>query len=172
MPYCQRCGGKTTEQTIDGRSRPVCGACGFVVYLDPKLAVAVVIARKGRILLGRRGPNSREPGRWSFPAGFVDRGEAVEEAVVREVLEETGLVIEPGPLLGLFSRRGETVVLAAYAAASATGEPVAGDDLDQLDWFDPGQLPDLAFPHDRDIVAAWQEQLVLDRTRSRPQPKS
>jgi ADP-ribose pyrophosphatase YjhB (NUDIX family) len=138
-----------------------------VVYLDPKLAVAVVIERNGSILLGRRGPNSREPGRWSFPAGFVDRGEPVEVAAVREVLEETGLSVELGPLLGLFSRRGETVVLAAYAAISAVGEPVAGDDLDLLDWFHPDDLPVLAFPHDSEIVAAWRELAVPGRSGGR-----
>lgn len=153
--FCQRCGGETEEREIDGRLRPVCQACGFVLYFDPKLAVAVVIERDGAILLGRRGPNSREPGRWSFPAGFVDRGETVEDAAIREVREETGLVIEIGPLLGLYSRRGETVVLAVYTAASASGTPVAGDDLDRLEWFDPSQPPDLAFPHDREIVNSW-----------------
>lgn len=172
MPYCQRCGGETAEQIVEGRSRPVCGQCGFVVYLDPKLAVAVVIERDGAILLGKRGPNTREPGRWSFPAGFVDRGEAVEDAAIREVEEETGLGIMVGPLLGLFSRRGETVVLAAYAAASVAGEPVAGDDLERLDWFDPGDLPDLAFPHDREIIAAWQAWRERDVVGTRREVKS
>jgi 8-oxo-dGTP diphosphatase len=170
--FCQRCGGETSDQDVDGRSRPVCAACGFVVYLDPKLAVAVVIERNGAILLGRRGPNSREPGRWSFPAGFVDRGEPVEHAAVREVLEETGLAIEIGPLLGLFSRRGETVVLAAYAATAVAGEPVAGDDLERLDWFEPDDLPDLAFPHDPEIIAAWREQTVSGRSERRAGMKS
>lgn len=170
--FCQRCGGETSERDVDGRPRPVCGACGFVVYLDPKLAVAVVIERDGSILLGRRGPNSREPGRWSFPAGFVDRGEQVEDAAVREVMEETGLAVEIGPLLGLFSRRGETVALAAYAATSVAGEPVAGDDLDLLDWFKPDSLPDLAFPHDPGIIAAWRDRMVSDTSAGRAGRKS
>jgi 8-oxo-dGTP pyrophosphatase MutT (NUDIX family) len=143
-----------------------------VLYLDPKLAVAVVIEREGAILLGRRGPNSREPGRWSFPAGFVDRGETVEDAAIREVLEETGLRIGIGPLLGLYSRRGETVVLAVYVAASATGEPVAGDDLDRLEWFDPANPPDLAFPHDLDIVMAWRATHAADASAGRAGTKS
>ncbi len=172
MPYCQRCGGETAEQVVEARSRPVCTQCGFVVYLDPKLAVAVVIERNGSILLGKRGQNTREPGRWSFPAGFVDRGEMVEDAAMREVQEETGLSVEVGPLLGLFSRRGETVVLAAFAAASATGEPVAGDDLERLDWFDPARLPDLAFPHDREIIAAWQALRERNAAETRSGSKS
>ena len=156
MPFCEQCGHPTVEREVDGRDRPVCVSCGAVTYLDPKLAVAVVIEREGRILLGRRGPGTREPGKWSFPAGFVERGEPVEEAAVREVREEVGLAVTLGPLIGLYSSAGETVVLAVYAAAEVTGEVGAGDDLVEVGWFLPDALPDLAFPHDRRIVADWR----------------
>ena len=157
MLFCQRCGQPTEERTIDGRPRPVCVACDTVTYLDPKLAAALVIARHGRILLGRRGPGTRAAGKWSFPAGFVERGERVEDAAVREAREEVGLVVTIGPLLGLYSSPGETVVLAVYVAADATGEAVAGDDLAEVGWFSPDGLPDLAFPHDRRILADWRD---------------
>ncbi len=156
VTYCQQCGQSTTEQEIGGRVRPVCTACGAVTYLDPKLAVAVVIERDGRLLFGRRGAGAREAGKWSFPAGFVERGERVEDAAVREVREEVGLVVALGPLLGLYSATGETVVLAIFAATTGRGEPLAGDDLDAVAWFAPDALPDLAFPHDGRIVAAWR----------------
>lgn len=157
--YCQSCGGETVERVRDGRLRPVCSVCGAVTYLDPKLAAAVVIERGGRLLLGKRGSGAREAGKWAFPAGFVERGEAVEAAAVREVREEVGLEIALGPLLGLISAAGETVVLAVYAAAasgSAAGEAVAGDDLVEVGWFLPGALPELAFPHDVQIVEWWR----------------
>jgi ADP-ribose pyrophosphatase YjhB (NUDIX family) len=125
-----------------------------VVYQDPKLAVAVLIARDGRILLGKRGPSSREPGKWSFPAGFVERGERVERAAVREAREETGLDIIVGDLVGLYSSDGETVVLAVYEA-TAVGEPRAGDDLTEVGWFATAELPELAFPRDQRILDAW-----------------
>ncbi|MGH2562039.1 MAG: NUDIX domain-containing protein [Thermomicrobiales bacterium] len=157
MLYCQRCGGTTEERDYDGRARPVCNACGAVTYLDPKLAVAVVVARDGNLLLGLRGQHTTSPGKWSFPAGFVERGERVEDAAVRETREEVGLDITLGPLLGLYSRTGETVVLVVYVAASATGDPVAADDLDAVDWFSPDTLPDLAFPHDASIIANWRD---------------
>lgn len=156
MLYCQRCGGTTEERETDGRARPVCVACGQVTYLDPKLAVAVVIARDGKLLLGLRGGHTASPGKWSFPAGFVERGERVEDAAVRETCEEVGLDVALGPLLGLYSRPGETVVLAVYLAAAAAGEPVAADDLDAVAWFSPDALPDLAFPHDAHIIDAWR----------------
>jgi mutator protein MutT len=152
--FCQHCGGPTTERERDGRLRPVCDRCGAVTYLDPKLAVALLIERDGRVLLGRRGEGTREPGKWSFPAGFVERGERVETAAVREALEEVGLTVELGELIGLYSTEGDAVVLAVYAARAA-GEPVAGDDLTAVEWFALDRLPELAFPHDQRIIADW-----------------
>lgn len=154
--FCQRCGGATEDSLIDGRQRPVCVVCKAVTYLDPKLAVAVVIERDGDILLGKRASWTRSPGLWSFPAGFVERGEVVEEAAIREVSEEVGLTVAIGPVLDVFSTAGEPVVLLAFPAAITSGEPIAGDDLTEIGWFSPDQLPDLAFPHDADILAAWQ----------------
>ena len=135
--------------------RPVCIDCGRVVFLDPKLAVGVLIARDGRILLGKRGPGTREPGKWSFPAGFVERGERVEHAAAREAREETNLDVEIGDLIGLYSSEGETVVLAVYAATAVAGDPQAGDDLVEIGWFAAAELPELAFPRDREIMEAW-----------------
>jgi mutator protein MutT len=134
----------------------VCIACGAITYLDPKLAVAVVIEREGKLLFGRRGPGAREAGKWSFPAGFVERGERVEDAAIREAREEVGLEITLGPLLGLFSATGETVVLAVYLAHAPAGEPTAQDDLTTVGWFSPDALPELAFPHDRQIIELWR----------------
>jgi ADP-ribose pyrophosphatase YjhB (NUDIX family) len=139
-----------------------------VVYRDPKLAVAVLIARNGRILLGKRGPGSREPGKWSFPAGFVERGERVERAAAREAREETGLDIIVGDLVGLYSSDGETVVLAVYEA-TAVGEPRAGDDLTEVGWFAISELPELAFPRDQRIMDAW---LVARETARRQDGKT
>jgi 8-oxo-dGTP diphosphatase len=142
---------------VEGYPRPVCTACGQVAYLDPKLAVAVLILREGRILLGKRGPGTREPGKWSFPAGFVERGERVEHAAAREAREETGLDVTIGELIGLYSDEGEPVVLVVYAATAAAGNPAAGDDLTEVGWFAPTALPELAFPRDLRILETWLE---------------
>src|SRR5215211_8673084 len=152
--FCPTCGSPNEMQECDGRTRPVCTACGHITFLDPKLAVAALIVRDGRILLGKRGPGTRSPGKWSFPAGFVERGEQVETATAREVLEETGLEIEPGQLVGLFSEPGEMVVLAVYEATIRKPDavPAAGDDLVDLGWFPLGGLPELAFERDYRII--------------------
>ncbi len=150
--HCKRCGGTTEERLTEGRARPVCRECGFVTYLDPKLAVAVVLERDGLVLLGKRGPGARAAGKWSFPAGFVERGEVVEEAAIREVREETGYSIAIGSLIALLSSSGETVVLAVYTGTILSGDSTPDDDLTELGWFSPGSLPELAFPHDMDIL--------------------
>lgn len=154
--HCQQCGAPTAERPHDGRPRPVCTVCGAVTYLDPKLAVAVLIERDDCILLGQRGEGTREPGKWSFPAGFVERGERVEAAAAREVAEEVGLAITVGDLIGLYSADGEAVVLAVFTAASVAGEPAAADDLTAVAWFELSDLPELAFPHDRRIIDDWR----------------
>jgi 8-oxo-dGTP diphosphatase len=138
---------------VEERLRPVCQSCGAVTYLDPKLAVVVVVQRDGRVLLGRRGPNARAAGKWSFPAGFVERGEVVEDAAVREVREETGFEIALGPLVGLISSPGEIVVLAVYTGTIVSGTQAAADDLTELGWFETNTLPELAFPHDSEILS-------------------
>lgn len=163
--YCSACGALTEEQPVEGQLRPVCPACGQVVYVDPKLAVAVIIAQGDRVLLGKRGLHGREPGKWSFPAGFVERGERVEDAARRETWEETGLRVEIGELVGLYSEVGDPVVLAVYAARVKDGIARAADDLSELGWYPISALPELAFPRDRQILDAWRASTSSDDGR-------
>ena len=155
MRYCAECGHELGERTIAGRVRPACPRCGTVVFADPKLAVGVLIERDGRMLLGRRAPGARSAGKWSFPAGFVDRGERVEDAAIREVREETGLAVRLDGLLGLYSATGETVVLAVYVGTPVGGTLGAADDLTELAFFPFDAPPEPAFPHDTQILADW-----------------
>jgi mutator protein MutT len=153
--YCHHCGQPTEEREIDGRMRPVCVSCGAVTWLDPKLAVAVIVERGGKILMGLRAEGAREAGKWGLPAGFVDRGEVVETAAVREIAEEVGLQVTLGPVLTVISHPEEPVVLLVYPALSAEGNPAPNDDIAEIGWFSPDALPELAFTHDADIVSIW-----------------
>jgi ADP-ribose pyrophosphatase YjhB (NUDIX family) len=126
-----------------------------VVWDDPKVAALTVIRWGDGILLGLRRENPGS-GRWSFPSGFVDRGEVVEEAARRETREETGLEIELTGLVGVYSAPGNPVVVIAYAAEVRGGTLTADDDLLELRCFDPDNLPEMAFPHDVRIVQDWQ----------------
>lgn len=152
--FCPQCGAQLGRAQRGGRERPACPACGFVHYADPKVAVAVVVAREGRVLLGRR-VNEPGRGRWSLPAGYVDRGEVLEAAAAREAREEIGVAVAVGRLVGLYSQAGEPVILAVYAAEIVDGEPAAGDDLDALAFYALDGLPELAFPRDRRVLADW-----------------
>ncbi len=157
MPrFCANCGHALGEREVGGKRRPACPQCGAIVFEDPKLAVAVLIEREGGALLGRRSPNSASPGKWSFPAGFVDRGERVEDAAVREVREETGLAVRLDALLGLYSATGQPTVLAVYVGTAVGGDLAPADDLTELAVFPFDAPPEPAFPHDPQILADWR----------------
>lgn len=114
----------------------------------------MILERGGRVLLVRRGT---EPGLglWSLPGGYVDRGEVVEEAAVREVWEETGVRTEVARLVGVFSESGSPVVLVVYVGEIVEGELEARDEVMEVGFFAVGDLPPLAFERDGDIVAGW-----------------
>ena len=156
LGYCLTCGTPLEARQHEDRARPTCPACGFIHYLDPKVAVAVVLGDERGVLLCRRciDPGS---GRWSFPAGYVNRGEVLEEAAVREVLEELGVVVKLGGIVGVYSERGEAVVLVVYAGEIEAGEPRPdGHEVSEVRRFALDALPDdLAFPHDRQVLSDW-----------------
>lgn len=155
--FCTRCAAPLVLQLQEDRERPTCAACGLVVYLDPKVAVAVLLpGPDGSVLLGQRNIDPGR-GRWSFPAGYVNRGEALEDAARREVREELGVSVRLTGLVGVYSGQGDPVVLVVYAGEVKEGDPTPdGRELRQVRAFPVEALPDLAFHHDRRILADWQ----------------
>jgi molybdenum cofactor cytidylyltransferase len=155
--YCQRCGSIMGFAERHGRYRPVCPACGFTAFYDPKIASAVVVEIDGQIVLQRR---AIAPGRgkWTFPGGYVDRGERIEDAAVREVVEEVMLAIESPRLIGIYSEPGETVVLAAFHATADGQTPRLGDESTEVRLFPLDDLPELAFHRDQRIIDDWLRQ--------------
>ena len=154
--FCPECASFLEMREVDGRQRPVCPGCGQVVYYDPKVATTCILERNGMVLLVRR---AIQPGMglWSMPGGYVDRGEVVEEAAAREVLEETGLEVAVEHLVGLFSEREHPVMVAAFAARETGGGLQPGPETLEISFFSLGDLPPLAFPRDRLILARWME---------------
>ncbi len=140
-----------------------CVECGRVIYSDPKVAVAAIIPMDGGIVLLRR---AIEPqiGQWSFPSGYVDRGEKLERALEREVLEECGLVVKVEWLVGVYSEEGQAVVLVVYHADVISGELMAGDETSEARVFALDEMPELAFEHDDRIVKDWLARLEMSKT--------
>ncbi|MGH2523196.1 MAG: NUDIX domain-containing protein, partial [Anaerolineales bacterium] len=156
--FCVRCGHTLEQRETYGKVRPVCPQCGRVHFIDPKVAVGVVMEREGKLLLIRRA-NDPERGKWSFPAGFVDGGEDPALAAVREALEETGLAIRITTVLGIFAKASDTEgadILIVYRADVIGGELLPGDDAAEARYFGRDEFPDLAFPSTREIVAYWE----------------
>lgn len=153
--YCQRCASEVGLKEIHQRRRPSCPACGFTYYYDPKVATAVVVEIDGEVVLQQR---AIDPGigRWTFPGGFVERGEPVPEAAAREVLEEVGVTVAPDDLtlVNVYSEPGETVVLVAWHARADGQRPVIADrESTAVKLFPPNQLPELAFPRNARVLA-------------------
>ena len=136
-------------------------AADQTVFLDPKVAAVVLALVDGKLVLVRREMDP-QIGRWAFPSGFVDRGEAVEDAAVREFKEETGLDARLETLIGVYSAAGSPVVLVVYKAAVIGGSLQAGHDATDAALFDPEQLPPLPFPHDDRILADWRALAKLE----------
>ena len=106
IKHCKTCGGAVHYQVPadDNRDRAVCTVCHTVHYENPLNVVGTVPVWGDQVLLRRRNIEPRY-GMWTLPAGFMELGESVAETVVREVLEETGLVVEPVRLIGVYSGR-------------------------------------------------------------------
>ena len=125
----------------------MCERCGFVFYLGPKLVAGAIVELDGGIVLIQR---AIEPGygRWTFPGGFVERGEVAEEAAARETLEETGLEVEVSGIIGLYTYEGQIPAVAVFAARATAGEPEPLDETLDVRSFPRGGLPwsGLAFP--------------------------
>jgi 8-oxo-dGTP diphosphatase len=145
--YCPRCGTSLVWAFLFGRERPSCPSCTWVYFADPKVAVAVLIIREGKILLARRNMDPQR-GFWTLPAGFVDAGEDPKQAAIRECMEETGLIVDVTGLVDVMAGREHSRgadILIVYRAEIEGGELIPGDDADMVGFFSPEDFPPLAF---------------------------
>jgi ADP-ribose pyrophosphatase YjhB (NUDIX family) len=154
--YCPRCGHALERRSLKTGEpdRLVCPACAFVFYIDPKVAAGTVIrAMSGRIVLVRR---AIEPGygKWVFPGGYVDRGETLTTAALREAREECGLEVRLDGLINVYSYAGRAPVIVVYAATAIGGSLRHDDECLEAAEVEPGDIPwdDLAFRSTRDAL--------------------
>jgi ADP-ribose pyrophosphatase YjhB (NUDIX family) len=157
--HCSRCGGTLVFGPVEGeeRDRLFCSACGGVAYVNPRLVVTTLpVTERGEVILIRR---ALEPGRgrWAQPGGFLEIDETVREAAIRETLEETGLVVEPGAIAGLYSRIAAAVVVVAFEARIAGGEPCTTAESLETRAFAPEDIPwpEIAFETSVRALRDW-----------------
>jgi ADP-ribose pyrophosphatase YjhB (NUDIX family) len=160
--YCPLCGGglEKKQVKVNEPDRLVCRRCAFIYYLDPKVAAATITLWDNKIVLVKRGI-SPGYGKWVIPGGFVDRGETLEEAAVRETLEETNLQVEITSLLNVYSYPGSTVIVVAFLTKTLGGLPKACDEGLEVEFFFFEKIPwsELAFPSTRDALLDYGKHL-------------
>ena len=167
--FCPRCGQQLEERLLKpgDPSRLVCVVCRFVFYLDPKIAVGTIIRTDDdHLVLVRR---AIEPGygKWVFPGGYVDRGEALTRAAIREAREECGLEVRLDGLVNVYSYPGRTAIIVVYAATALDGTLAVDDESLECAVVTPADIPwtDLAFHSTHDALRDYLAGLLHPLTR-------
>ena len=163
MRFCSRCGAPLRLVTVDGIQRERCSNCAAIAFRNPTPVGLAVIEHDEQLVLVRR---AIDPlcGYWAPPGGYVECGESVPEAVVREAREETALLIEVDGLIGAYSHADVDVIILAYRARSIGGQPRAGDDAADLGLFARGKLPRQQAPATGTATDRWFYQVIQDVT--------
>lgn len=171
LNYCTNCGDSLKLGAVEGeyRDRLACPSCGQIAYVNPRLVVTTIpVTEAGEVVLLRRGI---EPGKgwWAQPGGFLEVDETVSEAAIRETLEETGLIVEPGEIVGLYSRLEAAVVVIAFEARVTGGEPRLNPEALEIRTFEPDAIPwqGIAFKTTYWAIRDW-----LRRRRPDIQPRT
>ena len=156
--FCPRCGGDLEKRLLKATEpkRLVCLNCSFIFYQDPKVVAGTIFTLEEKIVLLKRGV---EPamGKWVFPGGYVDRGESVQEAAIRETKEESQMDVKLGPLLNVYSYPRSPNVIVVYTAQVVGGALAAADESVEAGVFAPPEIPwnDLAFDSTKDALADY-----------------
>jgi ADP-ribose pyrophosphatase YjhB (NUDIX family) len=166
LNYCSRCGAALRLGPLphEDRERLACDACGYIAYVNPRLVVTTLpITSDGDVMLLRRGI---EPGRglWAQPGGFMEIDETVHQGAVRETLEETGLLVEPGEIVGLYTRPEAAIVVIAFAADIVGGVPTATPEALEIRPFAPDAIPwpEIAFRTTEWALRDWVRRVRPD----------
>ena len=154
LNYCSRCGTELSFGPIEGedRDRLACPSCGYIAYVNPRLVVTTIpVTDDGEIVLLRRGI---EPGRgwWAQPGGFLEIDETAQDGAVRETLEETGLLVEPTAIVGVYSRPRAAVAVIAWEARIVGGVARTSAETLEVRAFPRDAIP---WPHIAFQTTAW-----------------
>ena len=143
LNYCSRCGEPLTFGPLDTetRDRLICGCCGFIAYVNPRVVVSTLpVTDSGELVLIRR---AIQPGygMWAQPGGFLEIDETAQEGATRETLEETGLEVEPTEIVGVYSRPQAAVVVVCWEARIVGGVAQATSESLEVRNFEPTAIP-------------------------------
>jgi ADP-ribose pyrophosphatase YjhB (NUDIX family) len=159
--FCPSCGGPLQQRFISEelRDRLVCEHCERIHYINPAIVAGVIPVTDGGVWLLRRAIEPRY-GTWTFPAGFMELGETVEEAAMRETREELNLDVRIERLFGVYSRSTLTTVHVVYLA-EALGTPSVGHETLAFERFAPDAIPwdELSFWTTTRALQDWVESL-------------
>ncbi len=153
--FCSECAGDIEQLGIDGHIRDYCPRCETIFYDNPLPVVSALVVNSDRkILLVLRDREPKE-GMWALPSGFVELGETIEEAVLRELKEETGITGEVVRLLDTESHFEEfygDLIWVTFEVKWSSGEISPGDDARQARFFSVFDLPALAFSTNQSAI--------------------
>lgn len=156
--FCPQCGSGSIEFTVphgDDRPRHVCGTCGHIQYLNPKLVVGTLPVWENKVLLCKRAIEPRY-GRWTLPAGFMEEGESLEEGALRETLEEAGARVALDGIYVTLSLPQISQVYMLFRARLLDLDFKAGAESLEVRLFAEGEIPwdEIAF---RTIAVALRQ---------------
>jgi ADP-ribose pyrophosphatase YjhB (NUDIX family) len=172
LNFCSRCGAalRLGPLPAEDRDRLACEACGYITYVNPRLVVTTLpVTDAGEVMLLRRGI---EPGRglWAQPGGFMEIDETVYEGAIRETLEETGLLVEPGEIVGLYTRPEAAIVVIAFVARIVGGAPTVTPEALEVRPFAPEAIPwpKIAFRSSEWAIRDWVRRVRPDLAHDDP----
>jgi 8-oxo-dGTP diphosphatase len=158
--FCPRCGAPGLEVAYPRSLH--CAACGHRAFYNPKPVAATILRDRDdrdTFWLLRRGFDPGA-GRWTFPGGFVDLGESVEDAARREAMEEVGVQATINGLVGVYSRPQDRVVLIVFDA-TAQAIPQTSPEATEVKAYTMDEIP-------WDELAFWSTAAALRDARDRP----
>ncbi|OGD86496.1 hypothetical protein A2Z23_00020, partial [Candidatus Curtissbacteria bacterium RBG_16_39_7] len=163
--FCPFCTVPLKTRLEEKIEREYCPKCGWVHYLNPAPAAAVIIEEKGKVLLVQRKFDPWK-GLWQCPAGFVEWDETPEETAIRETEEEVGVKVK---LSGIFDVKlitddpRQNIIVIFFNGEIVSGVPRAGDDASQVHWFQLDNLP---------LFGSRQHKIVLEKLKKELEQKN
>jgi ADP-ribose pyrophosphatase YjhB (NUDIX family) len=159
LNFCTRCGQPLAHGPLpnETRDRLSCANCGWIAYVNPRLVVSTLpVTQDGQLVLIRRGI---EPGYnlWGQPGGFLEIDETAHEGAIRETLEETGYIVQPTDVVGVYTRPQAAVVVIAWEARIVGGQPSTSAETLEVRAFSPAEIPwpQLAFQTTTWAIRDW-----------------